>query len=128
MPELTGFSHVALTVSDVSRSKEWYMRVFDDAQAVVDAENVVILMHPSNMLIGLRQHEGQDASEFTHLRTGLDHVGFAVSGKDELEKWLARFDELGVKHSGVEQSEFGWHLNFRDPDNIPLEMFSLETG
>lgn len=128
MPELTGFSHVALTVSDVKRSKDWYMRVFDDAQPVMDVEGLFILMHPSNMLIGLRQHDGQDNGEFTHLRTGLDHLGFAVSGKEELEKWQARFDELGVKHSGVEQSDFGWHLNFRDPDNIPLEMFCAQLG
>jgi catechol 2,3-dioxygenase-like lactoylglutathione lyase family enzyme len=128
MPGMTGFSHVAFTVSDVSRSKDWYMQVFDDAQPLMDVEGFFLLAHPAGLLIGMRQHEGQDNSEFTHLRTGLDHIGFAVTDKDELEKWRARFDELGVNHSGVEQSEFGWHLNFRDPDNIPLEMFCVQAG
>ncbi len=126
MPDISGFSHVALTVRDVARSKAFYTDVFD-LQPVVDTEGLFIGLHQgTGLLFGLRQHEGATGDEFTHLRTGLDHVGFAVSGKEELEEWQKRFDELGVSYTPVEKSDFGWHLNFRDPDNIALEFFVLE--
>ena len=126
MAELSGFSHVALTVRDVSRSKAFYSDVFG-LQPMFEAETAFIGMHPSTgMVLGLRTHEGATADEFTHLRTGLDHLGFAVSSKGDLDEWQKRFEESGVSHSPVEQSQFGWHLNFRDPDNIPLEFFYLE--
>lgn len=126
MADITGFSHVALTVRDLAQSKGFYADVFG-LQAAVDTDDLFIGAHPSTgLLFGLRKHEGQTGDEFTHLRTGLDHISFAVSGKDELENWERRFDELGVSYSPIEQSQFGWHLNFRDPDNIPLELFVLE--
>lgn len=126
MPELTGFSHVALTVRDVSRSKAFYSDVFG-LQPMFEADTAFIGMHPSTgMVLGLRTHDGATTDEFTHLRTGLDHLGFAVSGKDELEEWQKRLDELGASYTPIEKSDFGWHLNFRDPDNIPLEFFYLE--
>jgi hypothetical protein len=51
-----------------------------------------------------------------------------VESRQDLEKWQAHFDEKGVKHSGIEESPVGIHLNFRDPDNIPLELFLLTMG
>lgn len=126
MADITGFSHVALTVRDLARSKAFYTDVFG-LQAAVDTEDLFIGAHPSTgLLFGLRKHEGQASDEFTHLRTGLDHISFAVAGKDELATWQERFDELGVDYSPLEQSQFGWHLNFRDPDKIPLEFFASE--
>lgn len=41
----------------------------------------------------------------------------------ELEAWVARFDELGVRHSGITDAPYGSVVVFRDPDNIHLELF-----
>ena len=128
MPDMTGFSHLALSVSDLNRSKEWYADVFGWTQ-VMDEPGFAIFMHPgTGMLLGLRQHEGMSNESYTHLNCGMDHVGLAVESREELEKWQAHFDEKGVKNSGIEESDYGIHLNFRDPDDIPLELFISTLG
>ena len=126
MPELNGFSHLALTVRDLGRSSKFYAELFG-LQEVINTPDLFIGMEPKNMMMfGLRTHDGQSTDEFTHLNTGMDHVGFAVNDHAELEKWQARLDELGVKFTPIEKTQFGYHLNFRDPDNIPLEFFTME--
>jgi catechol 2,3-dioxygenase-like lactoylglutathione lyase family enzyme len=127
VPDVNGFSHLALSVSDIERSKEWYSDVLG-WQVAMEQPGLVIFMHPSGLLLGLRQHEGMSSDAYTHLNCGMDHAGFAVDSREDLEKWQAHFDEKGVKHSGIEESPVGIHLNFRDPDNIPLELFLLTMG
>jgi glyoxylase I family protein len=122
MPDIGGFSHLALSVSDLERSKQWYSDLLG-WQIAMEMPDLVIYMHPSGALLGLRHHEGMSSDQYTHLNCGMDHVGFAVASREELEKWRAHLDEKGVKNSGIEESDVGIHLNFRDPDNIPLELF-----
>ena len=35
--------------------------------------------------------------------------------------WQERFDAMGVTYTSIRYMEFGYHLNFRDPDDIALE-------
>jgi hypothetical protein len=59
---------------------------------------------------------------FTHLATGLDHLGFGVDSVEELEEWVRHLDEHGVEHSPITDGGMSMHLNFRDPDGIALEI------
>lgn len=131
MPQQQGISHVALTVTDVARSAEWYKRLLD-AQTVVDDRDdhgpVHVIMAPPLML-GFRSHQRTDASDsFQFARVGLDHFGIACESESELEKWQARLDEIGATHSGIQKSPFGLHLNAKDPDNIAIEFFTMPQG
>jgi hypothetical protein len=38
-------------------------------------------------------------------------------------EWEGRFETAGVVHTPIRDMPFGSHLNFRDPDGIPLEFF-----
>ena len=62
---------------------------------------------------------------FAESRTGLDHVSFGVANRAELDKWQARFAELGVDQSPINDREGYAVLVFRDPDNIQLELMSF---
>lgn len=119
--------HVALTVSDLSVSGPWYEKLFDGQkifQGPDDVSEVEIYMLPDNLLLGLRQHSGTPAGDrFSHERSGLDHFGMHLENTAELDGWRAKLDEAGIDHSGVVESPFGHHLNFKDPDGIALEMF-----
>ena len=59
---------------------------------------------------------------FSELTTGLDHLGFAAADRDELVEWEARLREAGVEYTPIRDMPLGYHLNFRDPDGIALEL------
>jgi len=128
MPQQAGVSHVALTVGDVERSADWYRQLLD-AQTAFEGEDqhgkLIVLVSPP-LMIGFRQHPTTPAADTFHFaRVGLDHVGFAVDSAAELEKWVARLDEIGATHSGIAESPFGLHLNAKDPDNIAIEFYVM---
>ncbi|MET0840244.1 MAG: hypothetical protein ABWY19_15800, partial [Marmoricola sp.] len=68
------------------------------------------------------KHEGADEGGFTELNTGLDHIGFGVESRDELVEWERKLESLGVTYTPIRDMEFSYHLNFRDPDDIALEI------
>jgi hypothetical protein len=76
------------------------------------------------MVISLCHHFGSGSARFDETRTGLDHVSFGVEDRRALDDWEARLHDLGIEHSPVTETEFGWMLVFRDPDHIQLELFS----
>ena len=122
MPVLTGVDHVSLTVSDVDRSERFYTDLFGLTR-LLDFGYVRILVHRhTSLVITLIRHDASDGRPFTELTTGLDHLGLGVPDREELVAWERRLKELGVEFTPIRDMELGWHLNFRDPDNIALEL------
>jgi glyoxylase I family protein len=122
-----GISHLDLSVSDVEASAAWYQRVLGldrVRRSDLPGRTMIVLLHrPSGLIIGLNQHDDMPEGGFDERRCGLDHVGFTVAERAELEVWEARLAELGVAHSPVADVDSGAALVFRDPDNIQLEMW-----
>ena len=130
MPEFNGVSHVALTVTDLERSKRWYSDLFGVQTLFEGDEDGIkfcVTMHPSSLIIGLREHSAGSGDQFTPQRTGLDHIAFGVQDRAELEKWESTFEEKGVTYTPTIDTDYGHVLNFKDPDNIALELFVLKT-
>jgi glyoxylase I family protein len=130
MPELQGVGHIALTVTDVERSTDFYTRLFD-ADVLFSGEDaagwVTICASPA-LMFGLRHHESTgQADRFDPARVGLDHFAFNVPDRQQLEAWLTRLNEQGIPHSGIVEDQLGLHLNVKDPDNIALEFFCPAT-
>ncbi|HET9771335.1 MAG TPA: VOC family protein [Acidimicrobiia bacterium] len=127
MAAFPGIAHVAVTVSSLERSVPWYERLFD-GKAVLDEDtgpfhHVVWML--GTTLFGIHQFSNPESTEpFNELRPGLDHVGFGVSSRAELEQWQSRLDDLGIAHGGIVDAPYGSGLSFRDPDNIALELFA----
>lgn len=128
--ETTGFvgiSHLDLSVSDAEASAEWYQRVLGLRRlrrADFPQRTMIVLLHaPTKLVIGLNQHAGFPGEDFDEQRAGLDHVGFAVETREQLDAWQQRLAELGVEHSPVADVDSGAALVFRDPDNIQLEFW-----
>jgi catechol 2,3-dioxygenase-like lactoylglutathione lyase family enzyme len=124
--EFSGISHLDLSVSDAESSAAWYERVCGlrrVRQVDFDSRTMIVLLHETTgLVIGLNQHHGH-GERFDERRSGLDHVGFAVSAREDLDAWAARLAELGVQHSPVTEAASGAALVFRDPDNIQLEFW-----
>ncbi|MBO0852071.1 MAG: VOC family protein [Pseudonocardia sp.] len=126
--------HVALTVSDLERSTKWYSTLFG-AEPVLDEDEEGGQFHHTvfaldgGMLFGLHTHQGRESGErFSEVRTGLDHVGFAVGSHAELERWAQKLTDLGIAHDGIKRAHYGSGVSFRDPDNIALEFFTFPEG
>lgn len=123
-----GIAHVAVTVTNLERSTPWYEKLFD-AKPVLDEDaglfHHVVWAIGGGTLFGIHTHPNPESDEpFTELRPGLDHVGFGVANRTELEQWESRLDDLGIAHGGIVDAPYGSGLSFRDPDNIALELFA----
>jgi catechol-2,3-dioxygenase len=127
MSDFPGITHVALTVSDLGRSREWYQRLIG-ADPVLDEDtgtfhHVVWLI--GGTLLGIHGFPDLISKDaFNERKPGLDHVAFSCANRAELEKWETKLNELGVTNGGVVDAPYGSGLSFRDPDNIALEFFA----
>jgi glyoxylase I family protein len=121
-PGFAGIDHVALTVTDLDVSERFYTEVLGFV-VVMDVGTGRICMHPATgFVLALLVHDGGTGQAFSELNVGADHLGLASASREELEWWQARFDELGVTYTPIRDETFGSHLNFRDPDDIALEL------
>jgi glyoxylase I family protein len=124
---LSGAAHVAITVTDLARSKEWYGRVLDWTP-VMEGDGVGVAFClgeiPGGPMVGLRQYDNGSGDAFDPTRTGLDHLAFAETSLAEMPDWERRFAELGVTYEQTQKTSYGYVLNFKDPDGIALEIYS----
>ena len=125
-------AHVRLTVTDIDRSRKFYETVFGWPVAIelpADADDATrealgflyggVIYNLGHSLIGLRP---MAADSFDENRVGLDHIAFKVADKAEIDAAAAYLDELGVPHEPVKDIGAIYILEFRDPDNIALEL------
>ena len=128
MPEFPGVTHVALTVTDLDRSRPWYQSLID-SPPVIDEDtgpfHHVVWLLGGQTLIGLHQFpDPHGPGPFDERQPGLDHVAFACANRGELEAWESKLNESGIENGGVVDAPYGSGLSFRDPDNIALEFFA----
>ena len=127
MAEFPSLAHVAVTVTDLDRSRRWYQRLFG-MDPVLDEDtgpfhHVVWLL--GGTLFGIHRHARPSSAEsFDELRPGLDHVAVGCANRAELVHWETQLNSLGIAHGGVIDAPYGSGLSLRDPDNIALEFFA----
>jgi glyoxylase I family protein len=140
MPITTAYSHVRLTVTDIDRSRAFYEQVFGLPVALELPEGADqaareqlsflfggVIYRVGACLFGLRP-AAPAGDRFDENRVGLDHLSFLVEGVAELEEIARSLDELGVSHAGVKDIGLAHILEFRDPDNIALELYAWKPG
>ena len=120
-----GLHHVRLPVSDVMRSRDWYMDVFGfEPRLTVEEEDRVIgvvVGHRSGLTLGLHF-----APELARALEGYCPVALSVAAHDELIRCCARLDRAGVGHSGPIEGHLGWYVEVPDPDGIVIEIHTVD--
>jgi glyoxylase I family protein len=129
--------HLALTVTDLDASVRWYESVFG-VEFMMDAPHQggvgrVLADEARELMIVLHRHEANDGGLFGETSTGLDHAGFFVPTRADLEAWQDHLEAQGVMRvdaadkpltqSPIADEVYGSVVVFRDPDNIQLELF-----
>lgn len=133
----TDYHHVRLTVRDIAASRKFYDDVFgfdvafeappeDADQATKEQLGFLyggVIYHFGGGLLGLRPVAPTDDA-FTENRSGLDHLSFSVASLADVHAAADTLDGLGIPHEGVKDlGDAGIAiLEFRDPDNIALEI------
>ncbi len=57
---------------------------------------------------------------------GIVRTGMRIGGQDSLRWWLARFEELAVRHTGLAQRGGRWTVDFEDPEGQRLSLIDDE--
>ncbi len=128
----TSIAHVRLTVTDIERSRQFYETVFGWPVLLEVPENADeatrsqygflfggVIYDLGGTLLGLRPVA---TDRFDEDRVGLDHIAFRVGNKAELDSAAAHLDEIGIGHEPIKDIGPSFILEFRDPDNIALEL------
>ena len=109
MPEFPALAHIAVTVTDLDRSTRWYTALFGSDPVLDEDEQSGAFHHTvyalaGGQLFGLHTHTRATSEVFDERKTGLDHVAFACSGRNELQQWADRLDDLGISHDGIKDA------------------------
>lgn len=118
--------HVALTVSDLRRSQQFYTELLG-FNFLTDF-GPKALLHNGSVLLALNPPpdpaQAIPADRFSESRIGLDHLSLSVASLADLESAASLFEAKGISHGEIKRLEpFGIAvLAFRDPDNIQVEL------
>ena len=122
------YHHLSLSVTDLSRSEQWYQSVLGlETVAEIERENFrrIRLRDPgSGVTLTLTAHREQSNAPFDERSAGMDHVAFLVDN-GSMRAFKERLEQLNIDHSPIKTSSGGGvTITFRDPDNIQLELFA----
>ncbi len=137
MPNIIGYHHLSLTVTDLERSTRWYCDVlgFTVQEDTIEGNwfRRSRLRHGNDadgsIILTLTEHDDGSGDRFSALRTGLDHVSLRVRSRSDLDELVRRLDGHGVRHSELKSMGEGGNalVTLRDPDNIQLELYAVRS-
>jgi glyoxylase I family protein len=121
-----GVHHVALRVTDLDRSRRFYIDTLGFPLAM-EVDNLVLFL-AGGTAIGLRGPENgrtPDGDVFNPFRAGLDHIALACTDESELERVADALARAGVENTGVKMDDTlgKRYVAFKDPDRIAWEFY-----
>ncbi len=122
-----GVHHVAIRVSDIERSKTFYIDKLG-FRAVLDQPELVIFF-AGTTAIALKGPEGRVAAgdQFNPFRVGLDHIALGCDNREELERVAKALADHSIENTGIKLDETLQkdYIAFKDPDRISWEFYSI---
>jgi catechol 2,3-dioxygenase-like lactoylglutathione lyase family enzyme len=135
--DISGCHHVRLTVTDITRSLEFYTEVLgfqvlvrspgdpEDPAVRVDPGQLYggAVLNSGSLVLGLRP-VAAPGDRFDSEKPGLDHLSFSVESRSVLEGIRPTLAERGVVHGEIKElAGFGIAImSIDDPDGIHLEL------
>jgi glyoxylase I family protein len=126
MPEIQGYAHVAITVSDLDASLPFYEKLLG-AEPVgriqLDGLDRHLFPVGNGQILGVTAYTHGSADVSDPTRPGLDHIGLAVADREGVVAWQTQATEAGID-SDLQDADFGHALMVKDPDGNQIEFFA----
>ena len=126
--EISGFSHVAIRVTDLPRARHFYVDLLGLPVALDFAGGVLVKVGTG--LLGIRgdANGAKPGDSFDPHRVGLDHLSFAVDTVELLERMKRDLDAAKIRNDGIhdEPALNAKGLVFYDPDGIAVELYAIQ--
>lgn len=122
---LTGFHHITLNVTDLSRARAFYEGVLGlKVDQDFPGEKLRLRIGETGRLVLRPPLPGTPPGDrFSERRVGLDHLAIGVSSRAELEQLAEALRRNGVS-ADLQHDPLGPAVvSFRDPDNVQWEFF-----
>ena len=125
--EITGFSHVAIKVTEFARARRFYVDLLGMSVALEGEGWALVKVGDAFMGILGDDAETTPDDRFDPHRIGLDHVSFAVDSYELLDRIKRDLDTAGVPNDGVhDETELdAKSLVAYDPDGIAIEFYVI---
>jgi len=125
--EVSGFSHVAIRVTDLQRARRFYVDLLG-LPVALELDGVVLVKTGSGLL-GIRADAAgaKPGDRFDPHRVGLDHLSFAVDTVESLKRIKQDLDGARIPNDGIhdEPALNAKGLVFYDPDGIAIELYTI---
>jgi catechol 2,3-dioxygenase-like lactoylglutathione lyase family enzyme len=126
-PALAGIHHLKLPVTDLQRSREWYLSRlgYQVHMEFVEQGRLmgVGLSHPNGgppLALRLDPERARAAA-------GFDYFSIGVPDKDAIDRLAAGLTRLGEPHAGVHWASIGWILpELHDPDGHEVRFYTIQ--
>jgi glyoxylase I family protein len=130
----TSVNHLALTVTDLSRSERFYTGLLGFQKLMDLSATRVLLANSGGAVLALTTAPDPSlappSDRFNENRVGLDHLSFSVADYATMVDAARLLDQNGVPHGEIKDLT-GLKLYvmaLRDPDNIQLELTAPYPG
>ena len=124
-PALAGIHHLKLPVTDLDRSRDWYLSRLGYQVHMEFVEQGRMmgygLSHPNGgppLALRLDPERARAAA-------GFDYFAIGVPDKDAIDQLAVRLTGLGEQHAGVHWASIGWILpELHDPDGHEVRFYT----
>lgn len=124
-PRTAGFHHVAIRVTDLARSRVFYIDRLGFAVLLEVAGMMICSAGGAIIAVRGPSADTQPTDTFDPHRVGLDHIALTISDPAELQRVAAALASNGIPSTGVKRDEtLGKdYVAFSDPDGIKWEFY-----
>lgn len=119
LPVFHAFDHVAINVTDLQRSADWYQRVL--GFEVVHKWNTTWMVKRAEMRIGLFERKAATPVENLDQRVAITHFSFLTDAEGLIQTQIA-LRKLEVLFDPPDDSGIAWSIFFKDPDGHEIEV------
>jgi catechol 2,3-dioxygenase-like lactoylglutathione lyase family enzyme len=126
MGTIAGFHHVKLPVTDVARSRDWYVDVLGFTVTMEFVEDGVVMGLALSDPGGTVQLALRHAPARAEALSGFDPIALAVPARADVAVWRQRLDDLGQPHGGIVTGHKGGSVlvGLHDPDGIEIRFYA----